>query len=204
MKSMKKWMGIVAAGVMSMALGMTAIAAPSPSVNGIVQAITEATDADGNVITADLEELDETGNAAVEQLKDMTIVKELLGDEFVEGMEILDAQEVSVPEGTKFPATLTFRVVGVVPTTKIAVLHYDGTAWEKVSSKAGEGIVEATFDSLSPVAFVVDRNTMSSSTASTGSTTSPKTGESTAVMGFALVALLAAGGAWALSAKKRA
>lgn len=202
MRSMKRWMGIVAAGVMSLALGMTAIAAPSPSTNGIVQAITSATDADGNVLTADLKELDEAGDAAVEQLKDMTIVKELLGDEFVEGMEILDAQDVSVPEGTKFPATLTFRVVGVVPTTKIAVLHYDGTAWEKVSSKVGEGIVEATFDSLSPVAFIVDKNTMSST--STGSATSPKTGESTVVMGFALVALLAAGGAWALSTKKRA
>ena len=29
-------------------------------------------------------------------------------------------------------------------------------AWEVVTSKAGSGTIEATFDSLSPVAFVVD------------------------------------------------
>ena len=40
MRNMKKWLGIVAAGVMCFALGMTAVAAPSPSSDGIVQEIT--------------------------------------------------------------------------------------------------------------------------------------------------------------------
>lgn len=200
---MKRWMGIVAAGVMSLALGMTALAAPSPSTNGIVQTISTAVDANGTAVEAQLTALDETGTAAVATLNE-TALQELLGDSFVEGMEVLDAQEVTVPEGTVFPATLTFVVPGVTTSTKVAVLHYNGSAWEVVPSTAGNGTIEATFESLSPVAFVVDKNTTSSASATTGSATSPKTGESAVVMGFALVALLAAGGAWALTTKKRA
>lgn len=208
MRNMKKWLGIVAAGVMCFALGMTAVAAPSPSTDGIVQEITTSTDANGNVVDVDIVELTEEGKAAAQQLDEVAFVKELVGTDFVEGMEVLDIQEVEVigdKSLVEWPLTLTFKVPGVVETTKVAVLHYDveKKAWEKVDSKAGNGTIEATFHSLSPVAFVVDQNTMGSA-ASTGSATSPKTGESTVVMGFALVALLAAGGAWALSSKKRA
>lgn len=210
MRNMKKWLGIVAAGVMCFALGMTAVAAPSPSTGGIVQEITASTDANGNTVDVEIVELTEEGKAAALQLNEAAFVKELVGADFVEGMKVLDIQEVEVigdKSLIEWPLTLTFKVPGVVETTKVAVLHYDveKKAWEKVDSKAGNGTIEATFHSLSLslVAFVVDQNTMGS-TASTGSATSPKTGESTVVMGFALVALLAAGGAWALSSKKRA
>lgn len=208
MRNIKKWLGIVGAGVMCFALGMTAVAAPSPSTDGIVQEITTSTDANGNAVDVDIVELTEEGKAATQQLDEAAFVKEMVGTDFVEGMEVLDIQEVEVigdKSLVEWPLTLTFKVPGVVETTKVAVLHYDveKKAWEKVDSKAGNGTIEATFHSLSPVAFVVDQNTMGSA-ASTGSATSPKTGESTVVMGFALVALLAAGGAWALSSKKRA
>ena len=208
MRNIKKWLGIVGAGVMCFALGMTAVAAPSPSTDGIVQEITTSTDANGNAVDVDIVELTEEGKAATQQLDEAAFVKEMVGTDFVEGMKVLDIQEVEVigdKSLIEWPLTLTFKVPGVVETTKVAVLHYDveKKAWEKVDSKAGNGTIEATFHSLSPVAFVVDQNTMGSA-ASTGSATSPKTGESTVVMGFALVALLAAGGAWALSSKKRA
>ena len=208
MRNIKKWLGIVGAGVMCFALGMTAVAAPSPSADGIVQEITASTDANGNAVDVEIVELTEEGKAATQQLDEAAFVKEMVGTDFVEGMEVLDIQEVEVigdKSLIEWPLTLTFKVPGVVETTKVAVLHYDveKKAWEKVDSKAGNGTIEATFHSLSPVAFVVDQNTMGSA-ASTGNATSPKTGESTVVMGFALVALLAAGGAWALSSKKRA
>ena len=207
MKNMKKWMGIVVAGVMCMAMGMTALAAPSPSIQGVVQEIVSSTDKNGNSVEVVIEELTAEGKEAAAQLDNMDTVKELVGDAFVDGMKVLDIQEVHV-EGdaslVEWPVTLTFKVPGVNANTKVAVLHYDmeKAAWELVPYKAGNGTIEATFESLSPVAFVVDQNTMDA--ASTGSATSPKTGESTVVMGFALVALLAAGGAWALSSKKRA
>ena len=208
MRNMKKWMGIVVAGVMCVAMGMTAVAAPSPSTQGIVQEITSATDKNGNSVEVVIEELTPEGKEVAKQLESLDTVKELVGDAFVEGMKVLDVQEVTVKGDSslvEWPVTLTFKVPGVVETTKVAVLHYDmeKKVWESVPCKAGKGTIEATFESLSPVAFVVDQNTMDA-TVSNGSATSPQTGESAAVMGFALVALLAAGGAWALSSKKRA
>lgn len=208
MRNMKKWMGIVVASVMCVAMGMTAVAAPSPSTQGVVQEVVAATDNSGNEVEVVIEELPAEGKEAAKQLESDDFVKELVGSDFVEGMKVLDVQEVRV-EGdvslVEWPLTLTFKVPGVVETTKVSVLHYDmeKAAWEKVPAKAGNGTIEATFESLSPVAFVVDQNTMDAAT-SNGSATSPQTGESAAVMGFALVALLAAGGAWALSSKKRA
>ncbi len=43
-------------------------------------------------------------------------------------MEVLDIQEVEVigdKSLVEWPLTLTFKVPGVVETTKVAVLHYD-------------------------------------------------------------------------------
>ena len=129
-------------------------------------------------------------------------LKELLGDAYTEGMEVVDVKDITVPEGTEFPVTITFTVTGVTETSKVAVLHYDTTAkkWEKVESKAGNGTITATFTSLSPVAFVVDKNTVSSSSSttagstSTSGTTSPKTGETNVMMWAGMVAVAALAG----------
>lgn len=64
------------------------------------------------------------------------------------------------------------------------------------TAKAGQGTITATFDSLSPVAFVVDKNTAASSS------TSPKTGESMAVTMAAVVVVVAAAGAFAFRKKE--
>ncbi len=70
--------------------------------------------------------------------------------------------------------------------SRVAVLHFDTAkgAWEVVESKAGEGTITATFTSLSPVAFVVDKDT-----AANGAT-SPQTGEpiTLALAGLAICA----------------
>ena len=94
MRNMKKWLGIVATGVMCFALGMTAVAAPSPSADGIVQEITASTDANGNAVDVEIVELTEEGKAAAQQLDEAAFVKELVGTDFVEGMKVLDIQEV--------------------------------------------------------------------------------------------------------------
>ena len=106
-------------------------------------------------------------------------LKAVLGDAYVEGMEVVDAMDVSVPEGTPMPVTITFDVPGVGADTKVAVLHYNGSAWEVLEGTAGNGTITATFTSLSPVAFVVDKNTATATGTSNGSNSSvsPKTGE---------------------------
>lgn len=95
----------------------------------------------------------------------------------------------------EFPLTITFKVPGVLSTTKVAVLHYVDGAWQVEPSKAGNGTITATFDSLSPVAFVVDKNTSSSAV------TSPETGENTAVPAVGAVVIVAVLGAAVLRKK---
>lgn len=183
----------------SLAVGLTALAAPSPSVSGVVTSGT-AVDSTGKIVDLVISELPEKYQAIAEQLNSKDMLKSLLGDAYVDGMTVIDVKDVSViGEGIVFPVTVTFDVPGVIATTKVAVLHYDTDkeAWEVVPSKAGNGTIEATFDSLSPVAFVVDKNTMASST-------SPKTGESTTTMALMAVAALAMGGVYVLSRKIRA
>ena len=130
-------------------------------------------------------------------------------------MQVVDVKNVTVPDGTVFPVTITFKVTGVTASTKVAVLHYNTTtkAWEKVESKAGDGTVTATFTSLSPVAFVVDKATAASttttnkgttsSTTASASTTSPKTGETNVMMYAGIVAVAAVAG-MAVTRRKRA
>lgn len=62
-------------------------------------------------------------------------------------------------------------------------------AWEKIDTTVADGTVTGTFSSLSPVAFVVDKTTL---TSATGTATSPATSATTvsavAVLGLAAVA----------------
>lgn len=126
-------------------------------------------------------------------------LKALLGSAYTDTMSVVDVKDVTVADGTVFPVTIRFNVPGVTTSTKVAVLHYDTEkkAWEVVDSKAGQGTITATFNSLSPVAFVVDKST-------SASTTSPQTGEHSMVVLFGAVAVVAACGAVGLSRKKRA
>ncbi len=65
--------------------------------------------------------------------------------------------------------------------------------------KAGSGTIEATFDSLSPVAFVVDGDAAKTVTTST----SPKTGETATAAYAGLIAVVAALGMGVTYYKKR-
>lgn len=86
------------------------------------------------------------------------------------------------------------------PEAKLIVLHYNGTEWEKVTVDAvGDGTVTATFESLSPVAIVVEKTA-----ASAAGTTSPKTGTSPVVMMAIFGAVICMAGAVVLTKKERA
>ena len=185
----KKLTALVLAVVCAMALGMTAFAAGSPSAGSVGSSAASATDKNGKAVEVTF------GSSSVAAPSGADLQK-LLGDAFVEGMAVRNVMDVSVPDGTAFPVTITFNVSGVTADSHVAVLHYNGSAWEVVSSKAGDGTVTATFKSLSPVAIVTD----AAGSAASGDA-SPKTGEP-AVALIGVVALLAAAGACGL--KKRA
>jgi len=198
---MRKLVGAVISAALIATMSLGVLAAPSPSANGTVSKSGSATDANGNAVEVTLSEVPAKYADAVAQIKNADTLKEVLGNAYVEGMEVVDVKDVSVPDGTVFPVTITFSVPGVTAGTKIAVLHYNGSAWEVVEAKAGAGTITATFTSLSPVAFVVDKGTAAAKTNSS-STTSPKTGESSMVVVVGLLAMIAAAGACGLKKKE--
>ena len=198
-RHVKKLVAAILAMTMVCGLGMTAFAAKSPTSGGVVNKIVSAVDKNGNAVSVEIQEMPQEYQEVAAQIRDLGTVKNFLGAQFVEGMEVVDVRNVVVA-GDKsqinWPIDITFEVPGVLTTTKVAVLHYsdEKQAWEVVPSKAGKGTITATFDSLSPVAFVVDKNT-SASAVGNGSTTSPKTGEGMVVPFLGTAAIVLALGA---------
>ena len=187
---MKKLIAFVCAAVMTVSSAVAVFAQPSVQVTGVVTKAQAATDADGNAVTVEIKAVPDEYKEAVENVKKEETLKEVLGADFKEGMQVVDVKDISVPDGTTFPVTITFEVAGVT------VLHYNGSAWEKVEAKAGAGTITATFTSLSPVAFVVDKD------AAAKASTSPKTGETNVMMWTGIVAVIAVAG-MAVTYKKR-
>ena len=195
-----KTVGLIAA--MVSCIGMTAFAAPSPAASTVVTAVSSATDADGNAVNVSItSEIPAGYTQAVADIKTEAKLKEVLGSDFNANMTVADVKEVTAPEGAKFPLKITFAMKAdeiVEQFTnhrlflfRIQILHYDAkkAAWEKIDTTVADGTVTGTFSSLSPVAFVVDKTTL---TSATGTATSPATSATTvsavAVLGLAAVA----------------
>ena len=191
-----KTVGLIAA--MVSCIGMTAFAAPSPAASTVVTAVSSATDTDGNAVNVSISsEIPAEYTQAVADIKTEAELKEVLGSDFNANMTVADVKEVTAPEGATFPLTITFAMKGVTASAKVQILHYTGSEWEKISTTVGEGTVTGTFNSLSPVAFVVDKTTLSSTT---GTTASPAT-SATTVSAVAVLGLAAAVTAFGLKKK---
>lgn len=124
-------------------------------------------------------------------------VKKLTKDD----IEVLAAFDVVIADGTVIdaenPVYVTFTVPGITADTKIHVMHYAaGGVWEEVASETGSGYVVGEFTSLSPVAIVAEKTSLSSaantSNKGTGSKTSPRTGDNQIIfiIIFAVVAVV--------------
>lgn len=185
-----KTLGLVVA--LAACIGMTAFAAPSPSASTQVTSAS-AKDKNGNAVQVTMTEV---SSDLVADVTSEATLKSVLGSDFNESMAVADVMEVSVPEGTEFPLDITFAIKGVTASTKAVVLHYVDGAWQKEATTVEVGAVTGKFNSLSPVAIVVDKTTL----ASGAGTTSPKTG-ATAVSAVAVLGLAAAVGAFGM--KKR-
>lgn len=194
MKHIKRLASFCAALTLALSLSIGAFAAESPSVSGVIYD-GEGKDADGNAVVITITEA--VDSEAKAQLDDL---KTVLGSDYTENMVVADVKEVTAPEGTVFPVQITFDVHGVTSGSKVTVLHYNGTEWEKIPVDAvGEETVTATFESLSPVAIVVEK-----AAASAAGTTSPKTGTSPVVMMAIFGAVICMAGAVVLTKKERA
>lgn len=104
------------------------------------------------------------------------------------------AAEYLAQEGNNI--TLRFDL-GLAPSATLIVLHnYEGSNWEIIPDdrvvQNANGTVDVTFDSLSPIAFVVDSTeTDTSASTDANAPTSPQTGDSSLppVAGAGLIAL---------------
>ena len=143
----KKIMGVILAAMMVSMMGMSALAAPSKRIDSVVTETEKAVDKNGNAVEVKISDVPEANKAAADEIKNVAKVKEVLKDSFVEGMEVVDVREVTVTgDNVEFPLTITFKVPGVLETTKVAVLHYVDGAWKQETAKAGQGTITATFD----------------------------------------------------------
>lgn len=193
-----KTVGLIAA--MVSCIGMTAFAAPSPAASTVVTAVSSATDTDGNAVNVSItSEIPAGYTQAVADIKTEAKLKEVIGSDFNANMTVADVKEVTAPEGAKFPLKITFAMKGVTASSKVQILHYDAkkAAWEKIDTTVADGTVTGTFSSLSPVAFVVDKTTL---TSVTGTATSPAT-SATAVSAVAVLGLAAVAVAFGLKKK---
>lgn len=204
---MKKVLSMFCAALLLISSAVTVFAQQSIVVTGVVQEAQSATDASGNPVEVSIRSLDSALDAAtrdkiIQDLQAGDVIQQILGADYVEGMQVADVVDVTVPEGTAFPVTITFKVPGVTASSNVGVLHYtsDG-AWEKIEAEAGDGTISGTFNSLSPAAFIVDKNTASAATNADGSV-SPKTGESNTIAWAGAVAVLALAG-MALTFRKK-
>ena len=136
---------------------------------------------------------------AVADIKTEAKLKEVIGSDFNANMTVADVKEVTAPEGAKFPLKITFVMKGVTASSKVQILHYNrsASAWEKIDTTVADGTVTGTFSSLSPVAFVVDKTTL---TSATGTATSPAT-SATAVSAVAVLGLAAVAAVFGLKKK---
>lgn len=167
----KKIFNVVMATVLTVAMGVTAFAANSPTASGVVTANT-GKDANGKEIYYTVEPVKAEYASAVAEIKTVDGLKTALGSAYVDGMEVVDVRSIVLHEkeiatyamdgGVAFPLTLTFSVPGVVKGTKVAILSYVNGIWQMLQCVAGDGTISAVFDSeaqFEAVAFVVDKNT---------------------------------------------
>ena len=167
----KKIFNVVMATVLTVAMGVTAFAANSPTASGVVTANT-GKDANGEEIYYTVEPVKAEYASAVAQIKTVDGLKAALGSAYVDGMEVVDVRSIELHKkeiatyamdgGVAFPLTLTFNVPGVVKGTKVAILSYVNGIWQMLQCVAGDGTISAVFDSeaqFEAVAFVVDKNT---------------------------------------------
>ena len=211
---MKKIVVILSAILLVVALAVPSFAAsftPSVEQKG-APTVVSATDADGNafadgeVIVTPVSAADSADaaiadglKAAYEQIKAAATLtdiapsigdylKEIGSEASVEDLVVRDLFDVSVTGAAAESSPITVRFnLGLSQSATLIVLHnYEGSNWEIIP-------VDVTFDSFSPVAFVVDKQeTADTTTPSTNAPSSPQTSDN-GVLRVAGVAALGLG-----------
>ncbi len=211
---MKKFVSALLTVVATMSISVAAFAVGSVTDTGVQLESNKVTSSNGTSITVKSEN---TVSTEVKEKLEKN-VSAVLGS----GKELVSAnyQDITISEGSLKDGetvTLTFKVGSVAADSTVDVLHFNGTAWEKVTGKydPNAGTVTGIFKSFSPVAIVVSKTANvgnnagnSGSQNNSGSTApaavkSPQTADANMVA-VAFGALMTAGlGAGFVSRKKK-
>ena len=160
----KRLMALACVAVLTLGMSMTALAT-NPSVQaGIVTGVESVKDNAGTSAKVVVEAIHDEHDEEKDYISTEANVKKELENLKVEvkageKVQVLDVKNVEI-EGdaslVKFPLTITFKVNGIKAGDKVILLHYvsDAKGWEKLDTITGNGTVTATFNSLSPVAFI--------------------------------------------------
>ena len=203
----RKVMALICAALLVGSMSMTAFAT-NPSVQaGVVTGVDKVvdgnkSDSSAKVIVEAIHDSHEHDEEKDYISTEANVKKELANLKVTvekdEKVEVLDVKNVEI-EGdaslVKFPLTITFKVNGIKAGDKVILLHYvsDEKGWEKLDTVTGNGTVTATFNSLSPVAFIKLAD---------AATTSPSTGEPVSLMLAGAAVVVGTVGA-AVSKKRR-
>lgn len=170
---MKKLYALAMAGVMTIALAMPVLAAPSPAAQAIESAATISTSVSGLDAAAPSQEL---ATEVVEVTSNAQIMKDLNVPEEAKLFAVVDVSYSGViPEGgVQIPFVVSSAKAGDL----VYVLHRQSTApyaWEVVGQAVlgADLTVTGTFTSFSPVAFMV----VDAADVAAGTVRAPKTGE---------------------------
>lgn len=172
---MKKKLAGLLAALLVLTMGTTVFGAGSPTAEDIKQAaasaaasanVGAAVDSENTPITVSRTTLtNDQYSAAVDQVET--------------GEKLLAAMELTAPDNTKFPITVTLKVTGITSTdsvNNIRILHLGASGWETLTpTSVAEGSVTVTLTSLSPVAVVrtTATNTGGSDADNTATDTNP-------------------------------
>lgn len=208
---MKKLISILGAVVLSAATVLTAFAAPSKQVTGVVEGINKVVDPrTGEQVTgATIKNLDEVPEytdikdkvAEIKGKDDLKDTLEKLGVTYEDGMQVVDIKVVEYPEGfdLDLPLQFYFDVEGVTADSVVKVLLYNTETeeWEVVECEVIDGQVIVTLDGPGILAFVVKNASVSAS----GS--SPKTGEMVNMLPVVVAMIAVAGMGFSLYMRRR-
>ncbi len=190
----RKGLGIVLSLVMAMTIGVTAMAAPSKTVTGIVEDIT-TTDSEGTDVSISVVEMPDKFAGVAKKLDDKATLKEILGDDYKSTYKVWDKVGLKANgnvEDIQFPVTVRTDISSVKEDSDVFVVQWNGSEWVLLDATLYNGYIEFDVDDLGPIAFIADMKTVSA--------TSPTTGDVAPMVAVAM--MMAAAGAVVLGKKE--
>ena len=121
---LKRLVSVAAAAVLALSVSLTAFAAPSTNISGVVTVDTKdnGVDGNGNTITASLAEVPAEYQSAVADVRKPETLKALLGSAYTDTMSVVDVKDVTVKlreiGNYRMVSLIVERVLSLVETKK--------------------------------------------------------------------------------------